>query len=148
MYVLTVPGNEEPAAATITWVTQVSFDPPLIAMGVRPGSRVSEALQASRHATLHVVSADQQEIAKAFFSAPDIDLDAAPPTIGGQPFEPGPSGPRLLDARAWITGRVIETIDCGGDHNLVILEVEGIGEASEDEIEPLTVRASPWSYGG
>lgn len=146
MYVVTSPAGEEHAAATITWLTQVSFDPPLLAMGVRPGSRLSEAVHASRVATIHLLSEDQQEIAKSFFAAPTIDPDSEPPTIGGHPFEAGEHGARLLDARAWIAGRVIETLDCGGDHNLVVIEVEEIGEAGE--VTPLTVQASPWSYGG
>lgn len=149
MYVVTSPVEDEHAAATITWMTQVSFDPPLMAMGVRPGSRISEALQASRTATIHVLAEDQQEIAKSFFAPPEIDTESQPPTIGGYAFEPAEHGARLLDARAWITGRVIETLDCGGDHNLVVLEVDGIGEAgTAGDVEPLTVQASPWSYGG
>lgn len=148
MYVVTSPIGEEHAAATITWLTQISFDPPLISMGVRPGSRISEALHASRLATIHLVSEDQQEIARSFFAPPEVDLEAQPPTLAGHPFEPGPHGARLLAAPAWITGRVIETLDCGGDHDLVIVEVEGIGETGNDEVRPLTVQASPWSYGG
>jgi flavin reductase (DIM6/NTAB) family NADH-FMN oxidoreductase RutF len=146
MYVVTSPGEDDHAVATITWLTQISFDPPLIAMGVRPGSRISETLHASRVATIHLLSEDQQELAKSFFAAPELDLESDPPTIGGHPFEAGEYGARLLDARAWITGRMIETLDCGGDHNLVVLEVEDIGEAGE--VAPLTVQASPWSYGG
>lgn len=148
MYVVTSPIGEEHAAATITWLTQISFEPPLISMGVRPGSRISEALHASRVVTIHPLSEDQQDLAKSFFASPELDLEAEPPTIAGHAFAAGRHGARLLSARAWITGRVIETLDCGGDHNLVVVEVQGIGEAGEGEMHPLTVQASPWSYGG
>jgi len=146
MYVITSKVGDEHAAATITWLTQVSFDPPLLSVGVRPGSRISEALHASRRAVVHILGTDQRAIAKSFFVPPEVDLQGDAPTIGGHSFESTDAGARLLDARAWMTCQVIDTLDCGGDHNLVVLEVIAVDSAGD--VEPLTVQASPWTYGG
>jgi len=146
MYVVTSRVADGHAAATITWLTQVSFDPPLLSLGVRPGSRISEALHESRRAVVHILGTDQQAIAKSFFVAPEVDTQGGVLTIGGHAFEPTDAGARLLDARAWMTCQVIDTLDCGGDHNLMVLEVIAVGE--DGEVEPLTVQTSPWSYGG
>lgn len=146
VYVLTSAGRERPAAATITWLTQFSFDPPLLVAGIRPGSSISESLQESRKAVVHIVGSDQLEMAKRFFSAPEHDADATPPTLAGLPYEATAHGPLLQAACAWAQCQVLEIIDSGGDHNLVVLEVIDIGERGE--LAPLTVQASPWSYGG
>ena len=146
MYVVTTQRAGEPAGATVTWLTQTSFEPPLLVAGVRPGSGLSEGMQESGRAIVHVLGEGQQPVAKKFFSRPEVDNDADPPTIAGLPFEPVAAGPLLLDVRAWAEVRVIETVDCGGDHNLVVLEVVEVGHRGE--IEPLTVRSSPWEYGG
>lgn len=146
VYIVTASAGRRPSAATITWLTQFSFDPPLLVAGIRPGSSISDCLQESRRAVVHIVGRDQQEVAKRFFSAPDHDDAATPPTLGGRPYQDTESGPVLQDARAWMSCKVLEIIDSGGDHNLVVMEVVDIGE--QGEVDPLTVQASPWSYGG
>lgn len=146
VYVLTGSGRERPAGATITWLTQFSFDPPLLVAGIRPGSSISECLQESRRAVVHIVGHDQLDLAKRFFSAPEHDGEASPPTLAGVPYEPTEHGPLLQEARAWARCKVLEIIDSGGDHNLVVLEVVDIG--GRGELQALTVQASPWSYGG
>jgi flavin reductase (DIM6/NTAB) family NADH-FMN oxidoreductase RutF len=146
VYVVTSQNGDELAGATITWLTQVSFDPPLLAIGVRPGSRISEALQQSRAAVVHLVAPDQKALAKRFFSAPEVDSSGDSPTIGGCAFDATDHGPRLREARGWMFCRVIETLDCGGDHNLVVVEVEDVGQ--DEGLEGLTVQGAGWSYGG
>lgn len=146
VYVISSTGRERPAAATITWLSQFSFDPPLLVVGIRPGSSISECLQESRRAVVHIVASDQVELAKRFFSAPEHDGAASPPTLAGLAYEATDHGPLLREARAWVQCQVLEFIDAGGDHNLVVMEVVDIGERGE--VVPLTVQASPWSYGG
>lgn len=147
MYVVTSKSADGYGGATVTWLTQSSFEPPLLVAAVRPGSGLSECLEGSREAVVHVIGAHQEEIAKRFFSRPEVDLQAAPPTLGGLPFTLSESGiPILNDAAAYAECRVIETIACGGDHDLVVLEVTSVGW--REDFEPLTVRDSPWEYGG
>ncbi len=40
LYILTAGDGEEMAAGTVNWVTQASFAPPLIALGVKRDSRL------------------------------------------------------------------------------------------------------------
>lgn len=147
MYVVTARSSEGYGAATLTWLTQTSFEPPLLVASVRPGSGIAECLQSGHDAVVHIVGADQQDLAKRFFARVEVDADAQPPTIAGLPFELSGAGiPILAHAAAYAECRVVETIDCGGDHNLVVLEV--IDATWRADLEPLTVRQSPWEYGG
>lgn len=142
MYVVTTGDREAAAGATVTWLTQSSFEPPLLVACVREGSGLWEGIERNLRAVVHVLGEDQQEIAKRFFTP--AELEGA--TLNGLEFEATPAGPRLRDARAWAECKVRELIDCGGDHRLVVLQVLDVG--AEGDIEPLTVRASPWQYGG
>lgn len=147
MYVVTSRSRGEDVGATITWLTQTSFAPPLLVAGVRPDSALHGGMTVGGSAVVQVLTADQEHIAKAFFTRAEVDVEASPPTINGLPYDPTPSGALLHEARAWAECRVRERIDCGGDHDLIVLEVVDVG-ARDGDLEPLTVRSSPWQYGG
>ena len=56
-------------AATVSWATQASFEQKLIAVAMRKGTAICEAVHHQRFA-LHVVGSQQTDFAKAFFKAP------------------------------------------------------------------------------
>lgn len=146
MYVVTARNGEEHAGATITWLTQSSFRPPLLVAGVRADSALHGCLAPGGTALVQVLGSDQEHIAQAFFRTAEVDDDAVPPTLNGLPYEETEAGALLQDVRAWAACRVRDRIDCGGDHHLVVLEVVDVG--ARGDVEPLTVRDSPWEYGG
>ena len=147
MYVVTARDGDEHVGATITWLTQSSFDPPLLVCAVRPDSALHGALEPGSGAIVQVLTQDQREVAKAFFTRAEVDEASTPSTINGLAFEPTPAGAVLVDAGAWAVCEVRQRIDAGGDHSLVVLEVVDVGERRQDLV-PLTVRDSPWEYGG
>src|SRR5258706_14247094 len=67
VYVLTSRSENRYGAATVTWVSQASFKPPLIMAAVRRGSKVFEFLSESGSAVLHIVGDRQHEAAWRFF---------------------------------------------------------------------------------
>ena len=52
VYVLTSRSEERCGAATVSWVSQISFKPPLIMAAVRQNSNVYQCLEQSRVAAL------------------------------------------------------------------------------------------------
>jgi flavin reductase (DIM6/NTAB) family NADH-FMN oxidoreductase RutF len=68
VYVLTSRNGDDYGVATITWVSQVSFQPPLVMAALRKDGNVFRCLRASGVAVLHVVGSDQKELAQKFFS--------------------------------------------------------------------------------
>jgi flavin reductase (DIM6/NTAB) family NADH-FMN oxidoreductase RutF len=70
MYVLTSRSQQQLGAATVTWVSQSSFQPPLVMAAVRRDSTVFRCLSESRVAALHVLGRTQKDIAQKFFSSP------------------------------------------------------------------------------
>jgi len=143
MYIITSRHGDSYGAATVTWVSQASFKPPLLMAAIRPDSNVFKCLSQSRIAALHILSADQQDIACKFF-APTKMADG---TINGEAFTSGrTSAPILRSLRSYVECKVLQVVDTGGDHSLIIMEV--VEAASGENARPLTIGESPWEYGG
>jgi len=143
VYVLTSRSNGRFGAATITWVSQASFKPPLLMTAVRRESNVFQCLTESHTAALHIVGDDQQEIAKRFFFPTDADGE----TINGEPFVEGrTAAPILANLPAHVECELERVIDTGGDHAVVILRV--VEAECGSDVRPLTIAATPWQYGG
>lgn len=64
MYIITSRHGDSFGAATVTWVSQASFKPPLLMAAIRPESNVFRCLSQSRVAALHILNFDQQDIAR------------------------------------------------------------------------------------
>lgn len=68
LYVLTAKGKDDTVgAATVNWVTQASFAPPLVVVGVRTDSQVHALIKDSRAFALNVLGKGQQAMAFTFF---------------------------------------------------------------------------------
>ena len=143
MYVLTSRSGDCYGAATVTWVSQASFKPPLLMTAVRRDSNVYRCLAESRVAAIHVLAADQKEIAQKFFAP----TTASAGMINGEPFVDGKTtAPVLRNTPAHVECRVQQIFDDLGDHSIVILEV--VEAEFRREARPLTIGESPWEYGG
>jgi flavin reductase (DIM6/NTAB) family NADH-FMN oxidoreductase RutF len=143
VYVLTSRSGDCYGAATVSWVSQVSFKPPLVMAALRRESNVFKCLAQSGIAALHIVADGQHEVARTFF----FPTRANCTTINGEPFAPGrTAAPILASLPAHIECRVEQIVDTEGDHALVILQVVEAG--LREEVRPLTMAQTPWNYGG
>jgi flavin reductase (DIM6/NTAB) family NADH-FMN oxidoreductase RutF len=142
LYVITSSDGGCHGAATVTWVSQASFTPPLVMAAIRPDSNVFKCLSQSGVAAVHVLDAGQQQMAQAFFAPTRVVGD----TINGEPFRPGLTrAPILQNAFAYFECFVRQMVALG-DHVVVIMEV--VEAKCRRNLSPLTVAASPWTYGG
>ena len=143
VYVLTARSEDRYGAATVTWVSQVSFKPPLIMAAVRRQSNVFKCLAESRVAALHIVGNGQQDIARRFF----FTTAAACGTINGEPVVEGKTAaPILANLPAHVECQVEQIVDTDGDHAMVILRV--VDAEYRGKVRPLTIAETPWEYGG
>jgi flavin reductase (DIM6/NTAB) family NADH-FMN oxidoreductase RutF len=143
IYVLTSRHGDRYGAATVTWVSQVSFKPPLLMAALRKDGSVLSCLVPSGFSVLHVVGSEQQEIAQKFFSA----TKESNGFLNGEPFQEGKtSAPVLKNLKAYLECKLVEISEEYGDHAIAILEVVEAG--NRGEVDPLVVGDSPWKYGG
>ena len=142
LYVATAGDASGYAAGTINWLSQSSFDPPLLMVGIQGDSSLHKAIGASRAFALHIVGKSQRHLATSFFKTAKQVGD----TLNGFRFEPGVTGsPVLADPPAWLECRVVEELR-RGDHTIFVAEVVEAGVRRDEE--PLTLRETGFSYGG
>ena len=143
VYVLTSCSEGRYGAATVSWVSQASFKPPLIMAAVRRESKVFKCLAESRSAALHIVGDRQQEIARRFFFPTQAECG----TINGEAFTEGKiPAPVLSNLPAHVECELERIVDTDGDHAVVILRV--VEAECREQVRPLTIAESPWEYGG
>lgn len=143
VYVLTSRSEDRYGAATVSWVSQASFKPPLIMAAVRRDSNVFKCLAQSRIAALHIVAHGQHEIARRFFRPTRANCS----TINGVPFTEGrTAAPILANLPAHVECQVERIVDTEGDHAMVILRV--VEAECREPARPLTIAETPWVYGG
>ena len=128
LYVLTAADrNDEVAAATVNWVTQASFTPPLVVVGVKADSSVHALIKRTRAFALNVLGKQQQAAAFAFFKPTNREGDR----LNGEVVRAGFTGSPLLEtAPAFVECRVVEIVE-KGDHSIVIGEVVDAGVRGE-----------------
>ena len=143
LYVLGVSHKGEDSAAAINWVTQTSFDPPLIVMGVKKDSGAYALLKESGKFALSFLESGQKDLAFSFFKPTTVEGSS----INGHAFERGPlSGAAVISATpAFIEGTYAGEIDMG-DHSCVVGEVTNAVLKREYSI--LTLEECGVKYGG
>jgi len=128
LYVLTArDADGTPHAATINWVTQTSFSPPLVTMGIKADSGVYAALAATGKGVLNILGKGQQKAAFTFFKPVVIDGD----TLSGEAAHDGANGVPILDsAPASLECTMVQIVE-HGDHHVVIAEVTAVSVPTE-----------------
>jgi|DewCreStandDraft_1066081.scaffolds.fasta_scaffold00889_29 flavin reductase (DIM6/NTAB) family NADH-FMN oxidoreductase RutF len=133
LYILTAENDRgDVAAATVNWVTQAAFEPPLVVVGVKADSNAHALVKETRSFALNMLGKGQQSLAFTFFK-PAVKEGQ---TISGEPFERGVTGaPLLVRCPAFVESRVVEFIE-RGDHSVVVGEVVAAGVRQPIETRP------------
>ena len=120
IYVLTaLDGKGGVAAATVNWVTQTAFSPPLIVVGVKVDSGAYAIVKAAGNFALNMLGKDGKGLAFTFFKPAAL----AEGKISGQAFRTGANGAPILNAAIGAVECSVKTIIEQGDHHIVVAEV-------------------------
>lgn len=142
LYVATSPENSGMAAGTINWISQASFEPPLIMVGIKRDSALHGAIEESEVFAVNVIGKSQKAMAISFFKGGSVDGNK----LNGYAMRPGETGAAvLLDAPAAFECRVLESIQ-RGDHSIFVAEV--VAASVHNDEEPLTLREAGFNYAG
>jgi flavin reductase (DIM6/NTAB) family NADH-FMN oxidoreductase RutF len=144
LYVLTAIDGEEVGAAGVNWLTQASFEPPLIATAVKTDNDSHRLIERTGAFAVNVLGEDQLDIGKAFFRTSTVEGD----TINGYRFERGEEtgAPLLVDLPYWFEVRVTDTVK-RGDHTVFVAEVVNAG-VRDESATPMLLRSTGMNYGG
>ena len=130
LYVMTAEDKDgRISAATVNWVTQASFKPPLVAVGVKADSQIHDIIKTAGNFALNVLGNGQQGTAYSFFKPAERDGQK----ISGEPFRAGSTGaPVLENTPAFVECRLVTTVE-EGDHSIFVGEVVDAGVTHEPE---------------
>ena len=93
LYVLTAQNKAgQVAAATVNWVTQVAFEPPLVVVGVKTDSHAHPLIKETQAFALNILGKGQNALAFTFFKPADVKDGK----ISGEAFKPGTTGAPIL----------------------------------------------------
>ena len=144
LYILTARNGDEYGAGGVNWLTQSSFDPPLVMAGVKADSGSAAIIGETGTFAVNVLAGDQLDIGKAFFRSTSVEDGK----INGYAFEDGPEtgAPLLTDTPYWFECRVTDTV-ARGDHTVFVAEVVNAGVRNAEAV-PLLLRDTGMNYGG
>jgi flavin reductase (DIM6/NTAB) family NADH-FMN oxidoreductase RutF len=120
LYVLTADdGAGNVAAATVNWVTQTAFAPPLVVVGVKTDSGAYAVIKTAGKFALNMLGKDGKGLAFTFFKPAQL----ADGKLSGHGFTKGQTGAPILDAAVGAVECKVRTIVEDGDHHIVVAEV-------------------------
>ncbi len=143
VYIVGVRHDSQVNAFTGTWLTQVSFTPPLVALGVKRDSHSFEMIKQGRVFSVNLLGKAQKAIAEHFVK-PAGTVGEKLSTVKHQPGKTG--APILEEAIAYFECEVREIANEAGDHAVVIGEVVEAGVRTDEPA--LTLMDTGWHYGG
>src|SRR5215475_11705340 len=138
LYVLTAQGKDGSiAAATVNWVTQASFAPPLLVVGVKADSGAHAVIKDAGAFALNILGKGQQAAAFAFFKPAHREGDR----LNGELFRSGSTkSPLLASTPAFVECKLVDTVE-RGDHSIFVGEVveAGVGKAPTGRADDATL---------
>lgn len=143
LYVLTSQAGGKTAASTVSWVTQASFQPPLIIVGLKKDSRIFAVVQDAKGFVLNFLGKNQKETAQKFFKHVEPEKNH----LAGEEFKESPllKHPFFPTLAGYVECRVVHVVD-HGDHAVVVAEVLDAGSGTAEG--PLLLSTTGWQYGG
>ncbi len=143
LYIVTVADGEDVNAFTANWLTQCSFEPPMLALAIENDARSLGMIRRARAFAVNVVPEDGRELAGRMGRSSQRD----PHKLAEATYDRGPAtgSPLLVESVGWVECRLVSSTP-SGDHTLVVGEVikAGVGR----DIRPLTLAEAGFRYSG
>ncbi len=144
-YSLVVVGSKsadgEPNGMTANWLTQVSFDPRIVAVAVQQGAVTRQNIDDTQVFSISILGEGAKDLSLKFTKKSRHGQDR----LEDEPIQTFETGAPVLDAAvAWFECRVVAT-ESPGDHKVYFGEVIGGGTREGDST---TLRATGMSYAG
>lgn len=142
LYAVSCANEGEVNMFTANWLTQVSFDPPLVAVSVENDSKSLGMILRSRAFTVNVYRSGEREMAGILGKSALMH----PEKLEGIAYDIGPNGcPILQDGLAWVACEVRHTAPAG-DSTVIVGEVVDTGMLGEGQ--SLTMAEAGFRHAG
>ncbi len=145
MYAVSAQANGIGNVFLANWLSQCSFDPPLVMASIQNDSRTLELIRTSGYFAVHVLASGQREFAgmlgKSSASRPDklSHVRWQPSSLTGSPI--------LQDTLGYIECRRVSETPAG-DSVIIVGEIMHAEMLSDGELTPLTMRETGFKHFG
>jgi flavin reductase (DIM6/NTAB) family NADH-FMN oxidoreductase RutF len=142
LYAVSCGGEADRNAFTANWLSQVSFDPPLVMVSVENTSHSLPLIRHERRFGVNVFASDERDLSGKLGKG----YEKHPEKLEGLRWEAASDGcPMLADAPAWVACRVMAELPAG-DSTLVLGQV--VDAKVHRKVEPLTMLAAGFKHAG
>jgi flavin reductase (DIM6/NTAB) family NADH-FMN oxidoreductase RutF len=146
-YSLTSHFEDDANAMVMNWFSQVSFTPRLVAIGLARKAYSYNLINQSGVFAVNIFNKEDQETISQFTSG----RAKRPNKMDTAVYTPGPHTgcPILQGAAAYLECKVVQMVNAGGDHDILIGEVINAGILKPGAVDDtLTLPHIGWSYAG
>ncbi|MEW5989182.1 MAG: flavin reductase family protein [Chloroflexota bacterium] len=146
-YSLTSRNGDDVNAMVCNWVTQVAFEPRLMAVGLQKTCYTHGVIEQGGLFAINLFRRDDVDALRPFTKGrakrPDKMAQAQ------YTLAPLTGCPILEGAAAYVECRLVKMIDVGADHDILVGEVVGGGALKPSEVtDMLLLTDLGWSYAG
>lgn len=143
LYAATAKHGDDVSIMTVNWLTQCSFEPPMLVLAAEGDSHSRQVIEASRAFALNLYESGQRELAGSLGRT----FGKHPEKIAEVAWKPGPltGSPLLETALGWVECKIVSNMPAG-DHILFVAEVVDVGLNREGV--PLTLKETGFKYAG
>jgi flavin reductase (DIM6/NTAB) family NADH-FMN oxidoreductase RutF len=147
LYVIgSTDGGERRNGMTANWVTQMSFDPKWVGVGIEQSALTHELIDAAGVFSVCIIDREDRAIVRKFTKPVEVDLAAS--TLNGFPFVARTTGaPILAQSVAYLDCAVRDRMVVG-EHTFFAGEVVEAGFLKDEDTDVLRMEDTRMNYGG
>ena len=120
MYVVTTRAGDERAGCLVGFTTQTSIGPPRFLVCISRANATARAVERATHLGVHQLCRADKELARLFGEESEDWTDK----FARCAWHDGPHGVPVLDASpAWFVGEIVQRLDLGDHHGLLLTPV-------------------------
>ena len=147
LYVIgSTDGAERRNGMTANWVTQMSFDPKWIGVGIEQAALTHELIEASGVFSVCIIDREDRAIVRKFTKPVEVDLAAK--TLNGFAYVERATGAPILAQSVAFCDCVVRDRMVVGDHTFFAGEVVEAGFLKAEDTEVLRMEDTRMNYGG
>jgi len=128
VYIVTMGNGNEGNAFTASWVTQVSSEPPMLALAVHNKHQSSRLIDRHGCFVVNLIAENHIEIAKAYYGPAESGYQKLKEADLGK--SPATGCPLIAGALGWLDCKVVSKV-AAGNHTVFIGEVKA-AELNQD----------------
>ncbi len=146
-YAVSSRSEDDENAMVANWVMQTSFEPRQLTLGLQKTCYTHELIAKSGVFCINIFNKENVEAIKPFMKGRSKNPDKMKEAVYNAAPETG--SPVLEGSAAYIECKVLQIVDTGGDHDLVVGTVVGAGVSKPGEaVDSLSLPELGWFYAG